>query len=102
MAQSRPRPATTLAGVLRAAGLGLLVVVSLASAAVSVYLSARMPGGAVGEDLAAEVCRAGYRHAASAGDAAVVDAQAPIVSRAQATVARTCRELRIAGALRAP
>jgi hypothetical protein len=91
--QIRSSPARSITTTL------VLLVAAVAVAAV-LYRQVRMPGGTPGEAAAAEVCRAGYAHAAAAADSAAVDAQRPIVSRGQATVARSCRELRRAGALR--
>lgn len=48
---------------------------------------------------AAGVCRGYYARAASATDSAVVDAQTPVTSRGQASVAVRCGTLRTAGKL---
>jgi hypothetical protein len=78
--------------------LGILLVAAIVA---TVVLRQRwIPGGTAGEEVAAAQCRAGYQRARTATDSAVVDAQRPIISREQATVARTCRELRLAAAAR--
>jgi hypothetical protein len=99
MAATSPRnlrtPSVRRTGRLLLALLALLVVI-----AAGAYRVWRIPGGVVGEDYAAAECRAAYGRAGSAADTAAVDARRPVVSREQATVARTCGELRLAGALR--
>ena len=79
------------------ASLGLLLAALLF--AVVAYRWWRIPGGGLGEDVAVAECRASYHRSRSAVDSAMIDVQRPIVSRGQATVARTCRELRLAGAI---
>ena len=81
-------------------GLGLALLALVVVIGAGVYLRWRIPGGVPGEELAVEQCRTSYRQARSSTDTAIADEQRPIISREQATVARTCRELRLAGALR--
>ena len=45
-------------------------------------------------------CENGYAAARSHAETLLVDARRPVVSRAQASVATTCGELRLAGQLR--
>jgi hypothetical protein len=86
--------------VRRTGGLLLALLALLVVIAAGAYRVWRIPGGVVGEDYAAVECRAAYGRARSAADTAAADARRPAVSREQATVARTCRELRLVGALR--
>jgi hypothetical protein len=85
---------------LRTGGLLLALFAVLLVVAASAYRMWRMPGGAADEGYAAEECRAAYGRSRSAADTAAVDAWRPVVSREQASVARTCRALRLSGALR--
>jgi len=92
-------PEPLLIRISRPLGLALgLVLAALIFVAVT-YRWWRIPGGGIGEDIAVAECRAAYRRSHSMVDSAMIDVQRPIVSRGQATVARTCRELRLAGAL---
>jgi hypothetical protein len=92
-------PEPLLARVARPLAIALGILLASAILATAAFRQRRIPGGAVGEDVAATQCRAGYGRARTAADSAVVDVQRPIISREQATVARTCRELRLAAAL---
>jgi hypothetical protein len=85
---------------MRTVGLVLGLLALLLVVAAGAYRAWRMPGGVAGEGYAAEECRAAYARARSSADTAAVDARQPVVSREQATAARTCRELRLGWALR--
>ena len=77
----------------------VVAVVVLALVALGFALR-RSRTGYANDDVAIELCRAAYRRALTAQDSAIVDAQRPITSRAQASVALTCRALRQSGGLR--
>lgn len=76
--------------------LGILALLVLAS---GILLSSRSGRSPLDWE-AGQFCIANYRHAYTSLDTAIVDAQAPILSRGHASVALSCGTMRKAGQLR--
>jgi hypothetical protein len=76
--------------------IGLLVLLVLASD----FLLSRRHGQSSVDWEAGQFCVANYRHAHTNSDSAIVDAQTPIPSRGQASVALNCGTMRKAGQLK--
>jgi hypothetical protein len=90
----RPPPEPWSSRIRSALGLSALAVLIASSLAVYLWHLSRGEGV---DATAIEVCRAAYAQAHNAADSASVDAQTPITSRRQASVAVSCSTFKASG-----
>jgi hypothetical protein len=76
--------------------IGLLALLVLASG----LLMKRRSGQFSADWQSAQYCQANYRRAHTSVDSSIVDAQTPVLSRQQASVALSCGAMRKAGQLK--
>ena len=77
----------------------LLVIFAVVLGVVSIWQYHRRASAIGADPLSVSQCVAAYQRARTASDSAIVDLQRPINDRQQAANPRTCKQLRIDGAL---